>query len=99
MTDDIAKRRLLSAIHQASVRIRGEYPELRNGDASGGRNIEFWNELVHRCAGALLRDDDGAEVLAEADQEARRLQVGSWQQFLNAIEFSANEARPQRSRG
>lgn len=84
---DMMHREAVRIIHAATICIRNEYPELRAGDASGAARIEFWNELVHRCAGFLVR---GAELPAgfveEAEAQARQLQIGEWREFRKRIE-------------
>jgi hypothetical protein len=74
-------------IHSASIYVRNEYPELRAGDASGVARIEFWNELIHRCAGFLARAAPlPLEMIDEAEAEAQRQGIGEWKRFRARLE-------------
>jgi hypothetical protein len=74
-------------IHEATIHVRNEYPELRLGDASGSPRVEFWNELIHRCSGFLMRGEDmPAGFLDEAEAQARALRLGNWRAFRRAVE-------------
>lgn len=56
-------------IHEATIHIRDEYLELREGKASGGPRIEFWNELIHRAAGFLMNDREPPESFLDEHRE------------------------------
>ena len=76
-------------VHEATIHIRNEYPEMRSSDASGSPRIEFWNELIHRCSGFLMRGEELPDgFLDEAEARARELRLGNWRIFRRAVEQS-----------
>jgi hypothetical protein len=74
-------------IHGATIAIRNEYPELRSGEPVGAAHIEFWNELIHRASGFLVRSVPlPIGFVDEAAADARRLQIGGWRAFRLRLE-------------